>query len=171
MTSLPYSICGGLTASVTLGFAYGVFKAQSFYDLKSIDDKSRQLKGWYAQAGLALLTFALLAQDSLRSAVHPHLMAGLLVASSAVLSSSVAFQFFQIPNIVSSVSFADNKALSLAYIDGVGFFLTAPLWAMSNRIVQNMGWSAAWTFLAVVFGSTASLMVKTVHPVLKEQSR
>lgn len=171
MTALPYSVCGGLTASATVGFAYGVMKSQSFHDLKSVEEKSQRLKSWYSQAGMSLLTFALLAQDSIRSLLSPHLMAGLLVASSTVLASSVAFQFFQIPNMVSSVSFADNQALCLAYIDGVGFFLTAPLWALSNRIVQKMGWSAAWTFLAMIFGATACLMVKTVNPVLKEQGR
>jgi hypothetical protein len=171
VTSFPYHICGGLTAAVTLGFLHGVVNGNSFFALESVEEKQAQLKSWYLRAGACMFGLSLLASENLRSILSPPVMATLVVLCSGYMASSAAFPFFQLPNMVSSVAFAENKAVSLAYLDGVGFFLTAPLWALSSRVVTSMGWSTAWGSLAVVFGLGATLMVKSMEPVLVKHAK
>jgi hypothetical protein len=42
---------------------------------------------------------------------------------------------------------------------------------VSSRIVQNLGWSATWAFLAVLFGMGGSLMMSAVQPVLVKHAK
>lgn len=148
-------------------------KAQSFYKADSVPEKTRILKRWYSQAVLSLVGLGLCANETFRGALSlgPNALAALVVLISGFFSSSVAFQFFQIPNMVSSVEFAENKAICLAFLDGVAFFLTAPLWAYSSRIVERAGWSAAWGILAVVFGLGGSLMLHALKPVIAKHDK
>jgi hypothetical protein len=165
-------LCGGLTASATLGFVYGLMKAQSFYKLKSIPQKNEMLTRWYTRAGLSFLGLALCASRAFGSlGLSPYLMATLVVLCSGFLSSSVAFQFFQIPNMTSSVAFPEHKAVCLSFMDGMAFFLTAPIWAASSRVVQSMGWSTTWGLLAVLFGLGGTLMVSALQPVLAKHAK
>lgn len=166
ITAFPYQICSGLTTSITIGFVHGLTKAQSFYHLKSIEDKKRRLKVLYAKAGCSMLGLAFLASEVCRSVFSPAVTATLAVFLSAMLASSTAFQFYQIPNLVSSVAFAKNKAICLAFVDGLGFFLTAPIWGLSSHVVQKYGWSATWIALAGLYGVGGTLMVQSVQSVL-----
>ena len=166
ITSLPYQVCGSLTAVVTMGFFFGVMKGKAFFELDSVNDKESQLKTWYLQAVASILGFAFLAGEQIRSTLSPAVLATLVVLCSGLLSSSAAIPFFQLPNMVSTVVFKENKAICLAFLDGIGFFLTAPLWALSSRIVTSMGWSAAWGTLALVFALGGTVMVRSMRPVL-----
>lgn len=171
VTSLPYPICGGLTAAVTIGFLRGVVNGKSFYALESVQEKEAQLKSWYLRAVSCMLGLAFLAGKNIRSSIPPPVMAALVVWCSGNLASSSAFQFFQIPNMVSSVAFSENKALCLSFLDGVGFFLTAPLWTLGSQVATSLGWSAAWGSLAVVVGFGGALMVKSMKPVLVKHAK
>jgi hypothetical protein len=115
-------VCGELTALVTLGFVYGLMKAQPFFNLKSVPEKNPKLK----QAGVSLLGLVLCAAPALRSYLSPYLMATLVALCSGFFASSVAFQFFQIPNLVSSVALAEHKAACLSFWTDWGSFLQHP---------------------------------------------
>jgi hypothetical protein len=41
---------------------------------------------------------------------------------------------------------------------------------MANKaILGNFGWSASWTFLAMIFGFGGSIMMKAMPPVLNQE--
>jgi hypothetical protein len=91
ITEFPYHICGGLTASITLGLAYGVSKGHLFYTLGSIPEKESALKRSYSLASLSFLGLALCASNLFRS-FSPYLLAFLTLVCSGIGSSSIAFQ-------------------------------------------------------------------------------
>jgi hypothetical protein len=158
-----------LTASVTFGFAYGVMKSQSFFQLPTLALKNKQLTRWYGKAMVALAGLVVVGSEPIRAVLNPHLLAAWVVLCSGVFASSVAFQFYQIPGMVSTVAFSANKAICLSFLEGLAFFMTAPMWAVSSRIVTHMGWSASWAFVALAFGLGASLMMHTLQPILGQQ--
>jgi MFS family permease len=165
ITALPFQVCGALTTCVTLGFVHGVMKSQSFFKLPSALEKERMLKRSYSSAALSLLGLALCGSRAV-SSFPPSLLATVAVLCAGICSSSLAFPFYQIPNMVSSHFFAGNQALCLSYLDGFAFFLAAPIWALSNRITNSMGWSASWGFLFLLFGVCGKVMMKAIQPIL-----
>ena len=144
-------------------------KAQKFYKLDNVPEKNVLLRRGYVQSALSLVGLAAIASQDIRQRLafsSPHLMALAIAFLSASFASSVSFQYFQIPNLVSSTVFREHKAVCLSFLDGLGFVLTAPVWAMNNRMVQHYGWARAWTFLALLFGLGAKLMMTALQPVL-----
>lgn len=170
VTTLPYQVCGALTTCVTLGFVHGVMKGQSYFKLPSTAAKEGMLKRSYSYAAMSLLGLALCGSSAFRS-VPSSLLATIAVICGGVCASSLAFPFYQIPNMVSSTVFAGNEALSLAYLDGVAFILAAPVWALTNRITNSLGWSATWGFVFLVLGVCGNLMMKAMQPVLAKQAQ
>jgi hypothetical protein len=74
--------------------------------------------------------------------------------------------------MVSSIANQENKAVCLSVLDGIGLFLTEPIWAItSSRIVERMGWSMAWGFFVVLFGMGGLLMMAAVQPVLQKHAQ
>ena len=142
-------VCGGLTAFVTLGFAVGILKAPAFFRLESVSLQRHRLQRWYLQAGLSLLGLAAVATSWIQSILSPVTLAASVVLLSFGFAASMSIPFFQLPQLVSqSRPFDESQAICLAFMDGVGFVLTAPLWAASSRILSGNGntWSLTWSF-------------------------
>lgn len=101
----------------------------------------------------------------------PIAMASAVTLFSGIMASTVSFQFYQIPNLVSNTMFSDNFALCLSLIDGLAFFVTAQVLMANKAILGNFGWSASWTFLAMIFGWGGSIMMKAMPPVLNQEQQ
>eukprot|EP00980_Cylindrotheca_fusiformis_P021903 scaffold8740_cov113-Cylindrotheca_fusiformis.AAC.11 len=170
ITTLPYQLCGALTSCVTLGFVHGVMKGQSYFKEPSVAGKKKMLNRWYFRAAISLFGLALCGSNAFRSLSSSSFLAAVAVICGGVCASSLAFPFYQIPNMVSTTVFPENQALSLSYLDGVAFILAAPVWALSDRITSSMGWSATWGFVFLVFGICRSLMMGAMEPVLAKES-
>jgi hypothetical protein len=56
-------------------------------------------------------------------------------------------------------------------LDAAGFFVTAQVLAANNQILGKFGWSASWTFLAMIFGIGGTVMSKAIQPVLLQAQR
>ena len=162
-----------MTAAVTLGFVHGCAVGQAFFKLKDVSAKNAMLKRGYFRSVLSLVGLAFCA--SLRSGettANVLVMACAVAILSATLSSSLAFQFYQLPNMVTSgPDFLQHKALSLAYLDGIGFFLAAPIWAVSGRVAQSLGWAITWSLLAILVTAGATVMMLAVQPTLQTQQQ
>lgn len=162
-TALSTSLCGGLTAFVTIGFLHGLSKGRQFHELKDSKSKSRMLRKSYAVSVLSTVGMAMCANKWLTGIVCPSKMVLAIVAAmfSGVMASSLSIQYFQIPTIVAQ-TFGENKAVCLSFLDGLAFFLSAPILAGTGQIVGRLGdygWSTALSLLAVLFGVGGLLMV------------
>ena len=73
--------------------------------------------------------------------------------------------------VTSGPDFLQHKALSLAYLDGIGFFLAAPIWAVSGRVAQSLGWAITWSLLAILVTAGATVMMLAVQPTLQTQQQ
>jgi len=166
VSTLPRSICGGLTASVTLGFIHGVVTA-STYPSKDLAGKRHMLSQRYRNAVVAALLLAASAAQNGR--MHPYATASTVFFASGAMASSLSFQFYQIPNMVASV-FGENQAVCLSFMDGVGYSMAAPIWAVVGKVVANddLGWTAAWVLLAILFALGGMTMLRTL-PTIWEQ--
>jgi hypothetical protein len=54
----------------------------------------------------------------------------------------------------------------------MGFFLSAPVWAVTGQIVSRLGpygWSTAFGMVAALFGAGGALMLKNIDKVLEEE--
>lgn len=167
------AVCGGLTASVTLGFVHGLVKGRKFHDLKDIHSKSKMLAQNYSFAVIAALGMALCANQWLRNLVFPskYLLATVVAVLSGSIASSLSFQFYQIPQMAAS-TFGHNRAVCLSLMDGLGFFLCAPVWAATNQLVSNFGkhgWSLTWILLAALFSLGGKSMMGIIPTVIKKQ--
>ena len=98
-------------------------------------------------------------------------MAAAISLFSGVAASSISFQFSQVPNLVASNSFGDNKAVALSLVDAAGFFVTSQVLVVNSRVLGTCGWSASWTFLALFLGVGSTLMMKHIEPVLVTERR
>jgi hypothetical protein len=154
-TALSGSLCGGLTAFLTLGFLHGVTKGKAFHALEDASSKSRMLRRAYTRAVLSAIGLALCANSWLTNLLIPSKMvlAGIAGLLSATMASNVSIQYYQIPTIVSN-TFGKNKAVCLSLLDALAFFLSAPFLAATGQIVGRLGdygWSTALTMLASLF--------------------
>jgi hypothetical protein len=70
--------------------------------------------------------------------------------------------------MVSSTVFSENSSVSLSLIDAAGFFVTAQVLGVNTQILSKLGWSASWTFLAMIFAFGGGLMMKGIEPILSE---
>jgi hypothetical protein len=181
ITELPKELCGGLTACVTVGFIYGVSKSNFFHQLPDVFAKSRLLRRNYLGSVLSALGLAACANsqwlfDSVLVSVPPDMHHGVLAVAVAALSASmaasVAFQFYQMPQLAAK-TFGKSKAVCLSFLDGMGFFLAAPIWAATSTLVHDSGvsgWSTAWTIVAALFAIGGMLMVN-VFPGMHEENK
>ena len=162
MTGFPPSVCGALTVSVTLGFVLGLSNAARFYRLPDSKSKLRTVRKWYTAAvasafGLGILSIKAV---STRFLASPYLVAGVLSALSASMAAFLSFQFYQVPSLIAT-KFGDNKAVCLSFFDGMGFFISAPIWAVSSNLIDSgaYGWSLQWSLLGSMFAVGAGLML------------
>jgi MFS family permease len=162
-TALSGSLCGGLTAFLTLGFLHGVTKGKAFHALQDAPSKSRMLRRAYTRAVMSAVGLALCANTWLTDILFPSKMvlAGVAALLSATMASSLSIQYYQIPTIVSN-TFGENKAVCLSLLDALAFFLSAPFLAATGQIVGRLGdygWSTALTMLATLFVVGGFLLV------------
>ena len=109
VSGLPKSLCGGLTASCTIGFAYGLARGRIFHLLPGKSQKLRFLKHNYATAVLATLGLAICGSSCFIQLVgSPVVRAAAVAILSATAASSLSFQFYQLPSIFAK-EFGSNK--------------------------------------------------------------
>lgn len=162
----PGSVCGGLTVSITFGFMHGLLSGKVFHSLKSVQAKTAMWRRRYISAFFSAVTLAMIAQLSLSP-----VMAALAVSlASATMASSVSFQFYQCPAMVSG-GFLQDKAVCLSFIDGLGFLVAVPVWALTGRIVRTLGWSAAWSLMATMIGIGGVLMNQALPSILQQMEK
>ena len=169
------SVCGGLTASVTLGFIHGLATSRDFPD-RTAQGKKSMLEQRYWTAVISALLLAVCARVGGWFQHHhlhhyfPMLVAMAIAVASGAMASSLSFQFYQIPNMVASV-YGENQAVCLSLIDGVGYIIVAPVWSLVGRIVAMddvLGWTAAWILLAVLIG-TGGVVTGLSLPIIWER--
>lgn len=125
------------------------------------------MKKNYIVSALSVLGLGVCGLNGMMNIVRaPYLMAGAIALLSGISASTVSFQFYQIPNMVSATVFPENSAVSLSLLDAAGFFMTAQVLAANTQILSKFGWSASWTFLALFFAMGGTLMMKSIEPVL-----
>ena len=102
--------------------------------------------------------------------VNPYVCAIIITTFASIMAASIAFPFFQIPNMVSSVYFPEVKPVALSLIDGTGFFLTSPIWKVfTGTLLPNHGWAVSWAIVAALVGVCGSLMMTTIPTILEMQ--
>jgi hypothetical protein len=174
-TALSGSLCGGLTAFLTLGFLHGVTKGKAFHACEDAQSKSRMLRRAYTRAVMSAVGLALCANKSLTNILIPSQMglAGVAAMLSATMASNLSIQYYQIPTIVSN-TFGKNKAVCLSLLDALAFFLSAPFLAATGQIVGRLGgygWSTALTMLATLFVMGGFLLVDILPRALEPESQ
>jgi MFS family permease len=174
-TALSGSLCGGLTAFLTLGFLHGVTKGKAFHALEDAPSKSRMLRRAYTRAVMSAVGLALCANQWLTDILLPSKMvlAGVAALLSATMASSLSIQYYQIPTIVSN-TFGKNKAVCLSLLDALAFFLSAPFLAATGQIVGRLGdygWSTALTMLATLFVLGGFLLVDILPRALEPEAK
>ena len=138
-------VCGGLTSSVTIGFALGAFlNTQKFASIVQPKDKQNHIQGLYSSAVVATVALSSCAFPTLQSmlgSVLPDatfLLPLAIILSSGAMATFVSFQFYTLPARFAT-SFGKNKAVCLSFLDAMGFFVCAFLWNLSSRIVGENG--------------------------------
>ena len=71
--------------------------------------------------------------------------------------------------------FGENKAVCMSFMDGMGFLLCSPVWALAGSLISNprlnsYGWSLVWTIIAALLGIGGSLVLKFLPPILEKQA-
>jgi hypothetical protein len=84
---------------------------------------------------------------------------------TGIVASSLSFQFYQIPPMTSTI-FGENKAVCMSFLDGLGFFLSASIWAVTGKTVLRMVRDLDH---AVFYGAGAALMLKMLPTILDEE--
>jgi MFS family permease len=167
---LPPAIAGGLTLSITFGLIQGLTSgSEKISKLESVQQQTQFLAKRYALSVLATLGLACLApwNHVSSSSLLRWTLAGGVAASSLVMARNIAFQYFQFPAMVARAHFPQHSAVVISFLDGFGFFLSAPVFGMAARLVATkFGWTSAWAMLAGLFGIAALTMLANIGPVL-----
>ena len=172
-TGFPRHICASLTSFVTFGLVVGLSKGTAFSAMESIPEKMKMLRRNYTRAIGSFLGLGACAFNVMNGWIQaPYLMAVVISGLSCLAASSISFQFSQVPVLVASNMFAENKAVALSLVDAGGFFFTSQIFAANTKILGSLGWPASWTFLSLFLAIGASLMMKYLPSVLiRERQR
>jgi MFS family permease len=162
------AIAGGLTLSITLGLMQGLTSgSKKIAKLESVQQQTQFLATRYALSVLATLGLASLAPWSASSPALRWTLVGGVAASSFVMARNIAFQYFQFPAMVARAHFPQHSTVAISFLDGFGFFLSAPVFGVAARLVDTkFGWSSAWAMLAGLFAIAAVTMLANIGPVL-----
>jgi len=156
---------------VTAGLVYGLVSGRAFHNIKDTTRQKTFIARRYAGAVFSALALAVVAHPAVSSLISSKLiMASLLTGLSACMTFCMAFQFFHIPSMVAQ-TFGENKAVCLSWMDAMGFFLSAPIWATVGQLVATRGWSMAFVMIAALFGVGGMVMTKAITPVLEKQQQ
>ena len=155
---------------MTVGFVYGlVSSSKKFYQQSTVPPKLQILRAGYIRT-VASVVGLIAAAAFGKEHRHPYLSAAVITMCASIMASSIAFPFFQMPNMVSSVYFAEVKPVALSLIDGTGFFLTSPIWKIFNGVLlPRYGWSISWSIVAILVSACGALMMATVPTILELQ--
>ena len=170
------SMCGGLTASLTIGLMVGLLlqDGEAFFS-SSLSQQRKQISKWYQQAVCSLMGLAVLAAlSSTSNTILPQsLRIALACVGSGTFGAKMAFMFFQLPSLVASVEFPAHKAICLSLLESIGFFATAPIWKgvgwMVSSSQSSLGWTTAWLAVAGIVGVCGVTLVHTISPLLERQ--
>jgi hypothetical protein len=165
-------MAAGLTSSVTIGFVVGLLQGRVFSKMNSVKLKMKMVKQNYIVSLLSVLGLAFCGFNSVTKMVNnSSLIAAGIALFSGIMASTVSFQFYQFPNLVSANVFPEHSAVSLSLLDAAGFFMTAQVLAANNHVLTRYGWSGSWTFLAMIFALGGTIMSKGIQPVLLQARR
>jgi MFS family permease len=173
-TGLPKSICGLLTASVTLGLVHGLGKGRGFQELPDAKSKTAVLKKNYFRSVLFTLGLGLFSYKKLATFLVPSnvLLAAVIGLLSGGMASSLAFQFYQIPPQIAN-TFGENKAVCLSFLDAAGFFMSFFAWGITGKLVGSLGaygWSTTFVLLSMLFASGGILM-SALYPEIDDRAK
>mmetsp|Transcript_53760 Transcript_53760/g.60055 ORF Transcript_53760/g.60055 Transcript_53760/m.60055 type:complete len:657 (+) Transcript_53760:187-2157(+) len=162
------TLAAGLTSSVTIGFVLGLIKGNSFSKMESVKEKMNMIKNSYIVSVLSTLGLALCGIHGMSKFIdgNSNLIAAAITLFSGIIASTVSFQFYQFPNLVSATVFPENSAVALSLTDAIGYFVTASILGVNTHLLGNFGWSTAWAFMAVIFGIGGAVMIRAIEPVL-----
>ena len=164
-------MCGGLTASLTIGLMVGLLlqDGEAFFS-SSLSQQRTQISKWYQQAVGSLMGLAILAALSSSMVLPQSLRIVLACLGSGTFGAKMAFMFFQLPSLVASVEFPAHKAICLSLLESIGFFATAPIWKGVGWMVSSLGgWTTAWLAVAGIVGVCGVTLVHTISPLLERQ--
>lgn len=157
-----------LTSSVTIGFVLGLSGSTIFSNIKSIEGKMKMLKTTYQIAVLSTLGLAACGMQSVASMFNPKSLMAAITLFSGLIATSVSFQFYNIPNLMSSTIFPKSTSVALSLTDAVGFLVTAGVMGVGSLVLGAFGWSATWAFMALIFTMGSASMMRAMHPILQE---
>ena len=159
-------MAAALTSSVTVGSALGIFDAGVFSKIESAKGKMNMIRNNYVGAILSMLALAICGLKGVSNLVGGNITMGAITFFSGLVAKSVSFQFYQIPNLVTTTLFSESTSVALSFTDAVSFLVTAGVMGVSGLVVGNFGWSAAWAFMALIFSLGATSTTKAVRPVV-----
>ena len=162
-------LCGGFTASVTLGFIFGLKSNRRFYSLTRESEKEKFVRRGYNISAAAALCEALCANTAVSTFLGRKLTALAIIGASFCMSSSISIQFYHIPAKCANL-FADNKAVCTSFLDGLAFLIGAPIWYCLGWIISQFGWSAAWAIIAGFLAIGGKFMSRALPDVLEFES-
>ena len=162
-------LCGGFTASVTLGFIFGLKSNKRFYSLTKESEKEHFVRRGYNISAAAAFGLALCANTAVSTFLGRKLTTLAIIGASFCMSSSISFQFYQLP-AKCATRFANSKAVCTSFLDGLAFLIGAPIWYCLGWIISQFGWSAAWAIIAVFLAIGGKFMSRALPDVLEFES-
>jgi len=167
------SMAIGLTSSVTIGFVLGLLRGSVFSKMKSVTGKMNMIQNSYIAAGLSTAGLAACGIKGVSNFVGGSSTAivAAITLFSGIIASAVSFQFYQIPNLVSTTMFPDSSSVALSLTDAIGFLVTAGVMGLNSLVLGAFGWSASWAFMAAIFSLGGISMTRALRPVLVEAAR
>lgn len=168
---LSQSLSGGLTMSVTLGLIYGLVTGSK--QINKLPDKSakkRFLARRYATSIVATLCLVVFSSPFAAPYLpgNGSVRTAMIALLSGYMVSNVAYQYYQFPAMIAKTLFSDHKAVAISFLDGFGFLLSTPIFAMSSKIVPRYGWPITWAMFAGLFTIGGLLMMQNVDKVLQD---
>lgn len=173
LAGLPQSLAGGLTLSITLGLVHGLVTGSKRFTTLSRDTGlfKRFLARRYALNIAATLGLTAVATTGISVWGGNKLLATILVSLlSASMASGVAYQYFQFPSMIAKL-YGEHKAVCISFLDGFGFLLSAPIFAVASKLVPTQGWSSTWGMLAALFAAAGVLMMSSITPILDKENQ
>lgn len=131
------------------------------------------IKNSYIVSFLSTLGLALCGTKGVSNLVggNKKILMGAITLFSGLIANNVSFQFYQIPNMVSSTIFPETSSVALSLTDAVGFLVTAGVMGINTLILSHFGWTACWAFLSVIFAIGGISATLAIPPVLVENTK
>jgi sugar phosphate permease len=168
VTGLNHSVSGFLTSSVSLGLIYGLLSASNkIAEMPTLQAKTKFFSHRYVHSVAA--TLGLTALAIFGGAIPRVLSASAIALLSFGMASNVAFQCYQFPAMIAQ-KFSDHQAVVISFLDGFGYLLSVPIYAVLGQMVPRFGWSSGWLLLATLFAGAGVTMMKSIPPILQLDS-